>query len=156
MVGTPSNTVTRSRSITCSAAAGLNLGISVRQAPDTTAAFSPQVCPKLWNSGRQPITTSSGPRSSSVVAVTEAFFRMLACVSSAPFGVPVVPEVYRITAVSSSARGATSGAGVQVATSSSVAALMVTAEAPAFSAPAAASSAKVSQASTRLAPESPR
>ncbi len=104
MVGTPSNTVTLSRSITRSACAALNREISVRQAPDSTAAFSPQVWPKQWNSGRHPITTSSGPSPSSVVAVTEALRRRLACVSSAPLGVPVVPEVYRITAVSSSPR----------------------------------------------------
>ena len=93
MVGTPSKTVTPSRSITFSAVAGSNRGISVRHAPDTTAALSPQVCPKLWNSGRQPITTSSGPISISVVVDTVALRCMLAWVSSAPLGVPVVPEV---------------------------------------------------------------
>ena len=35
-------------------------GISVRQEPRSTAAFSPQVSPKTWNSGRQPMITSSG------------------------------------------------------------------------------------------------
>ena len=58
-----------------------------------TDAFMPQVRPNTWNSGRQPMITSSGPRSSSVVAVTSALLVRLAWVSSAPLGWPVVPDV---------------------------------------------------------------
>ena len=54
IVGTPSKTVTLSRSMISSAFAGSKRGISVRQAPAATAALSPQVCPKEWNSGRRP------------------------------------------------------------------------------------------------------
>ena len=93
MVGTPSKTVTRSRSITFSAVAASKRGIRVMQAPASTAVFSPQVWPKAWNMGRQPMITSSGLRSSRLVAVTEALARMFAWVSWAPLGVPVVPEV---------------------------------------------------------------
>jgi hypothetical protein len=79
--------------MTLSAVTASNLGIRVRPAPATTAVLRLQVWPKAWNSGRQPITTSSGPRSSSEPAVTSAFLATLAWVSSAPFGVPVVPDV---------------------------------------------------------------
>ena len=43
----------------------------------------------------------------------------LAWVSSAPFGLPVVPEVYRMTAVSSAVRATISGSGVASASSRS-------------------------------------
>ncbi len=59
IVGTPSKTVTLSRPTTSSALAASKRGIRVRQAPLATAALSPHVRPKQWNSGRQPITTSS-------------------------------------------------------------------------------------------------
>ena len=59
----------------------------------STAALSPQVSPKQWNSGRHPITTSSSLSSTRVSALTAALVIMLAWVSSAPLGWPVVPEV---------------------------------------------------------------
>ena len=93
IVGTPSKMVTWSRPIRSSAAAPSKRGSSVRHAPDSTDAFSPHVCPKTWNSGSPPITTSSGVASSRVRAEVRAFVRRLAWVSSAPFGEPVVPEV---------------------------------------------------------------
>jgi len=92
MVGTPSKIVTRSRSITLSAAAGSKREINVRHAPVVTAQLSPQVCPNAWNNGRHPISTSCGP-TSNISALTCALRRRFACVSSAPFGVPVVPDV---------------------------------------------------------------
>ncbi len=75
-----------------SALSGSKRGISVRQPPATIVAFSPQVWPKEWKSGSAPriIASPSIPNSSTA---TSAFLRMLAWVSSAPFGVPVVPEV---------------------------------------------------------------
>jgi hypothetical protein len=93
MVGTPSKTVTRSRPSTVSALAASNRGTSVRHEPATTEALSPQVRPKQWNSGRQPITTSSGVSSTRVSAAIRALLARFACVSSAPFGCPVVPDV---------------------------------------------------------------
>ena len=72
IVGTPSKTVTLSRPITSSAFSASKRGIRVRQAPAVTAAFSPQVRPKQWNSGRQPITTSSEESSTSVSALVAA------------------------------------------------------------------------------------
>ena len=70
-----------------------NLGSRVRVPPPATVAFSPQVSPNTWNSGRQPMTTSSGLVPSSVSAVSAAFGCRLAWVSSAPLGWPVVPDV---------------------------------------------------------------
>ena len=93
IVGTPSKTVTLSRPTTSSALAASKRGMRVRQAPLATAALSPQVRPKQWNSGRQPMTTSSSDSSTRVSAVVRALVIMLSWVSSAPLGWPVVPEV---------------------------------------------------------------
>ena len=101
MVGTPSKIVTASRWMISSALAPSNLGSSVSVPAAATVAFSPQVRPKTWNSGRQPITTSSLLFFSSVCAVSWALRTRPAWVSSAPFGWPVVPEVYKMTASSS-------------------------------------------------------
>ena len=111
MVGTPSNTVTRQRWMISSAWPGSNRASRASAAPEFTAVFSPQVSPNTWNSGRHPMTTSDGLRLNSVSALSWALVRRLAWLSSAPLGCPVVPEVYRISAVSSSARSATPGAG---------------------------------------------
>ena len=93
IVGTPSKTVTWSRATTSSALAASKRGIRVRQEPLSTEAFSPQVRPKTWKSGRQPITTSSSVSSTRVSALVAALVIMLWWVSSAPLGWPVVPEV---------------------------------------------------------------
>jgi len=93
IVGTPSNTVTWSRPITSSAFVASNRGTRVRHAPERTDALSPQVSPKQWNSGRQPITTSFSLSSTRVSALSAALVVMFRWVSSAPFGWPVVPDV---------------------------------------------------------------
>ena len=51
---------------------GSNLGSSVSVLPAVIVAFSPQVRPNTWNSGRQPMTTSPVPLFSRVVAVSSA------------------------------------------------------------------------------------
>ena len=71
---------------------GSNRGSSVSVAPLAIAVLSPQVSPKTWNSGRPPKITSSGVTENSSCE-TSTFFVRPSCVSSAPFGVPVVPEV---------------------------------------------------------------
>ena len=71
---------------------GRKRGISARQAPVATAVFSPQVCPNEWNSGSAPRITSSGSTEISP-RMTSALRARLPCVSSAPFGLPVVPDV---------------------------------------------------------------
>ncbi len=93
MVGTPSKIVTRCSSMIFRTAAGSKRGISASDAPDTTAALSPQVSPKTWNSGRQPMITSSGVVRMRASTVVRALESRLWCVSIAPLGCPVVPEV---------------------------------------------------------------
>ena len=93
MVGTPSKTVTPSRWMMSSALAGSNRGSRVSVPAVATLAFSPQVRPKTWNSGRQPMMTSFWLTPSRVRAVRLALRTSPAWVSSAPLGLPVVPEV---------------------------------------------------------------
>ena len=156
-VGTPSKIVTESRSMISSALPGSNLGSSVSVPPAVTVAFSPQVRPKTWNSGRQPIITSSGLLFSRVSAVSRALRARPPWVSWAPLGVPVVPEVYRMTASSSAAASAHEASGARPASrparSGSSTQIIC---APASAAPLAASPAAVCQASSTFAPESPR
>ncbi len=51
------------------------------------------VWPKEWKSGRAPRTTSPAAISQVVREETSALRKRLRWVSSAPFGLPVVPEV---------------------------------------------------------------
>ena len=52
-----------------------------------------QVWPKVWNSGRQPSTTSFSSMSKECIAEATTFIVTLRWVISAPLGVPVVPLV---------------------------------------------------------------
>ena len=92
MVGTPQNTVTPCAAISCMAASGSKRGASTIIAPTATTEFICTVWPKVWNSGSAISCTSV---LSSRVSATQhsALVTMLACESSAPLGVPVVPEV---------------------------------------------------------------
>ena len=60
--------------------------------PACTALFSPEVRPKTWNSGSAPSVTLLSSASTSSTAISAAA-RRLPWVSSAPLGVPVVPDV---------------------------------------------------------------
>ena len=51
---------------------GSNLGSRVSVPPTDTVPFRPQVSPKTWNNGRQPIITSPDEFFSRVLAVSEA------------------------------------------------------------------------------------
>ena len=84
--------VTRSRSMISSALSGSKRGSIESVAPARIPAFSEHVCPNEWNSGSEPRITSSPVIANSSCA-TCALRPRLPCVSSAPFGVPVVPEV---------------------------------------------------------------
>ena len=141
-----------------SALAGSNLGSSVSVPAAATVAFSPQVRPNTWNSGRHPIITSFGCWFfSSVREVRVALRTSPSWVSSAPLGRPVVPEVYRMTASSSPPRPDASSAAVTPSSRparSGVSAAIIWA--PASAAPLAASPAAACHATTALAPESPR
>ena len=102
MVGTPSKIVTLSLSMIPSALAGSNLGSSVSVPPAVTVALSPQVRPKTWNSGRQPMMTSSGELCSSVSAVRRAFLREAAVAELRSLGLPGCArgvEDHRVVAV---------------------------------------------------------
>ena len=92
MVGTPSNTVTASRSRIASALAASKRGSNVSVPPAASVALSAQVWPKAWKKGNAPSVTavSSMPKSAPLTSWLRIRF---ACVSCAPFGVPVVPEV---------------------------------------------------------------
>ena len=92
IVGTPANSVTLSRSMISSAFAGSKRGMNVSVAPDSAHAFMQHVWPKEWNSGSAPSTTSP---SSVWNSPCDAFAlaSMFSCVSSAPLGWPVVPDV---------------------------------------------------------------
>jgi hypothetical protein len=92
IVGTPANTVAPSRSISSSSLSGAKRGSRVNSAPLTSAAFMTLFMPNTWKSGNVATVTSSGPMSTSSRAV-EAPAARVACVSVAPFGVPVVPDV---------------------------------------------------------------
>ena len=76
-----------------SAFSGSKRGSMVTVAPTVTALFMQQVCPKEWNSGRAPRRTSSSLSSPSFSETPAEFLYRFVCVSSAPFGLPVVPEV---------------------------------------------------------------
>ena len=75
-----------------SAFSGSKRGSSVTVAPTVTALFMEQVWPKEWNSGSAPRSTSSSLSSPSF-SETPAVLNRFACVSSAPLGLPVVPDV---------------------------------------------------------------
>ena len=93
MVGTPRKTFTLSASQIRSACSGSNLGSRVMHAPEYIAQFIAQVCPNEWNSGSPPNRTSPGPLGISVSTEVITLVRRFSWLSSAPLGLPVVPEV---------------------------------------------------------------
>ncbi len=91
-VGTPWWTVTRSRSMISSAAAGSVSSCSTSDAPATSVPSTPVPSPKTLNRVDRPKTTSSGPipTASTVAAAVSSRLRW---VSETPLGFPIVPEV---------------------------------------------------------------
>ena len=82
----------RSRSISSSARAGSKPRSSTTLAPFHQARIDWTFQPPQWNCGSTCSTTSSGPIP--VARSNERFVqKQFACVSSAPFGFPVVPDV---------------------------------------------------------------
>src|SRR5207249_2307965 len=94
--------VSAASSISTRACRASNLGNITRVARVAKPAFICTLCPKEWNSGSAIRCTSCGCRPNNRLA-SSAFCTMLLWVSSAPLGCPVVPLVYRITAVPVSA-----------------------------------------------------
>ncbi len=157
MVGTPSKTVARSRATASRTAPGSNRGIRTREAPLRTAALMVQICPKMWNSGRQPTTTSSGVIRWISTPLTSVLCRRPAWVRTAPLGRPVVPEVYSRTAMSSPSASATPGSGSCPASASANAAgSTAVCRTPAAAAPLAPSPGVWCHSKSRTAPESAR
>ena len=93
IVGTPWKMVTLSRWMISSALSGSKRGSIVTVAPTMTALFIVQVWPNEWKSGSAPRSTSSSLSSPSFSDTPAEFLYRFACVSSAPFGLPVVPDV---------------------------------------------------------------
>jgi hypothetical protein len=72
--------------------AALKRGSSVSVPPAASVALSAHVCPKAWKKGSAPSVTVVSSSVNSPVETSRLRIRF-ACVSWAPFGVPVVPEV---------------------------------------------------------------
>ena len=92
MVGTPPRNVTRWRSMSCSTPGALNRGTSTSAPPTDSTALCMTVIPKAWNRGRATRATVLSSRSTRPAAA-RALDTRLAWVSSAPLGLPVVPDV---------------------------------------------------------------
>ncbi|GAP54855.1 hypothetical protein AHiyo6_14200 [Arthrobacter sp. Hiyo6] len=105
IVGTPMNTLTRCCTNNSRAAAPVNRGSITMVAPARRPVFNTTVCPKVWNNGSPPKSTSPRWKSKVLVRRTLVCSTRAKCVPSAPLGLPVVPEVYRMVAVSSGRRG---------------------------------------------------
>ncbi len=93
MVGTAVNTVAFSRDISASASSASKRGSRMMEAPARKAMFITAVWPKVWNRGSPPKTMSSARRSNASMSVQCTCSTIDRCEPTAPFGVPVVPEV---------------------------------------------------------------
>lgn len=92
MVGTPANRVIGFSAIARATRPGWNAGRSVNRPPETSEVPNAQVRPPTWLNGRRPSRLSALLcRYLSTCPMAEA--SRLRCVSVAPFGRPVVPEV---------------------------------------------------------------
>jgi long-chain acyl-CoA synthetase len=80
-------------------------GITCGLIPAVCAGATLVLMPNPSNSGKQAMTTSSGPKCSRPRAVTASVLKRLPCVSSAVLGPLVFKAFCRMTAVSSAARG---------------------------------------------------
>ena len=104
MVGTPSSVVTP-RSRTCrSEDAGSKRVSNTNAAPVASDSPSATFRPKMWNSGRATIPTSSARRISGMRSICCRLAVRLPWVSMAALGSPAVPDVNSRTARSDSAR----------------------------------------------------
>ena len=123
IVGTPTKLVTRSCSISSSARFGSHLYVMTSLAPLTNDPSITGTRPVTWNSGTHSMNAVCGAPPSSTEAGSSGSRRLptaaraakasnalstARCVETAPFGRPVVPEVYRIV-MSSSGSMSTSG-----------------------------------------------
>ena len=108
IVGTPSRIVVRVAVIVASVCSASKRCTTATAAPARNVETRPVDWPSTCENGAAPSTTSSG-REAIASAALRAAARIPPWVRTAPFGRPVVPEVKRITAGSSSSRSTTSG-----------------------------------------------
>ena len=92
IVGTPAITVHRSASRVSRTAAGAKRGTIDRQPPYRTLTLITDDRPNTWKNGSTASVTSSGLAPNSCPAIVQ-FMYSWKWVSSAPFGLPVVPLV---------------------------------------------------------------
>lgn len=113
MVGTPKKRVALQRSIARATTTGLKRSMSSRVAPANRGTFITPASPPAWNSGSADTTVSSPSAIWNHVANWIVFATRLACVSMAPFGVPVVPPVYMSNAGSACGSPVTAHGGAR-------------------------------------------
>ena len=92
VAGTPIIVVTCFSAISASARAGSKAGSSTTVAPFHQASSGCTFQPPTWNCGSTCSTVSS-PDTPATRSKERFVQKQFACVSSAPFGLPVVPEV---------------------------------------------------------------
>ncbi len=110
MVGTPKNSDARSAAAASSTASTSKRSSRTADAPAASVPCRPTPRPCMWNNGNASTRRSSGVhrharRNASTLDVR------FACVSTAPFGRPVVPDVYPMRAGASGAAASSSGTG---------------------------------------------
>ena len=101
IAGTPNIVVTLLAAMSASARPGSNVRCSTTSAPFWKATSVVTLSPPIWKTGAAVSVTSSA-RQSSVCMQLALFHQMLPWVSIAPLGLPVVPDVYMMSATSSS------------------------------------------------------
>ena len=99
MLGTSTTSVTCSSCRVRSTLSGRNAGSSTLVEPVTICDIR-RPRPATWNNGATNKATPSAGLGTSAIRATEET-QKLACESITPFGVPVVPPVYRIAASAS-------------------------------------------------------
>ncbi len=100
MVGTPGIDVGLVRWIAARTCTASNRGSITISPPFSTVRLRTQVLAKTWKKGSTPRIRSSASWSGSIAFTCRALAVRFWCVSLAPFGVPVVPPVYWISAMS--------------------------------------------------------
>ena len=121
IAGTPNIVVTRCAAMSASARPGSKARCRMMSPPFWNVTSVVTLRPPMWKIGAG-VSVTSFCSTSKACSALMLFHQKLPCVSMAPFGRPVVPEVYMIIATSSSptsTRGAGGGAAlVQFASSS--------------------------------------
>src|SRR5438309_1923064 len=104
IAGTPNMVVIRCFSMSSSTRPGSNICSTMTVAPFHSEGIGVTLSPPMWKSGATASVRSSDNPSKASDALM-LFHRMFPCDSIAPFGWPVVPDVYMIQATESSGTG---------------------------------------------------